>query len=1638
MRGTKPAEPRPGGGKAGGGRGGAPPAAVPPPPTKPAPQAAPQAEPPKFDWIEQVEQQEGTIKAARAASLRAANPAQARTAARQGSVAPTGASASPDALQSRSGSRLGAALQPAPPPLAPQSSTAAVEVVPRGRAPTPSDPLFSDDKAGSIIDGNIKNPNVKAQLLTRALEESRLKMQTLQQQRAEVADALLRLCQAAGVDENAADAWDLAAGSLDPETATHQRLELLRGQVAALQDALPARGEALAEAQEGHESAAVRLVAQAQELEAAEAALGEYRHRVHMQAQEQEALQLKLGMLEAQLASESSSARRRMEEQLDSFRGDVETARTLRGRCADMGHQLELAQRMRRDEAERAAQLAAQLERMRGELGEANTRAESSSQRLLERTATCKELEAGRHEAREQARALAEANHGLRATLAEHAERALLADSLQHSLAATQEEAAATQAAMQAEIEQQREELRAEWERNAALQAQLTDERLAGQSGRALLQAKEEEIASLLVQLDEYSSRVVASTDQLRSEQQAAAEARLRWQHADALAERQRQEIATLQASLGELAGSEVGARHAQQEAERRSAATAAKLAAAEQRSVALRGELESARGRAEALQQKVAQQAEELERLAAVEQRSLRVLAEAASLADRLRAESDACAQLQQNAVELTLARDKLAEELHKLSVVSGHYRQRAEELEKQLAVTSSELKATTSKVQLLRAEVAQARQAHGDEVAALEGVHAARKHRNEQLEHDNRQQAAVIASLEKGNASLAARLAAEQGRADVLRRFATAHGQAYGRLTGHAAELQEQFCRQLAALLHLCRHNLLELDSALAEADPVAALSSERCVHPPAVTAALAALDGLRMELRVAVAMLEAQTRGPESSALAEVPQDIDSRLQQDLAGLPSSAALSAPKPSARQTAVSVRPGEGAAAAPSSCPAVLGGSPVPVPPAAASGIDATPPNNGPTPAMTAQVSQMERQLEVLMHRNTELSSRAAAAEALHQQEQEARQRAQDLATTLTADLTCSQAQLAEVQEERWALEARCKGLGKELRDAIYTISQMHAEQQGPQLTWQLRGLRSRGAQTQYCELWERTLGDPGETEEEAGGGAVSETGPRGLGVEAAAGGASSGGEGRVAPPLAAVKRLIAEVMRAKAVADIAAARSQQPFAALDEFLEAFITQQHGLETAAAVQRRELLQAGVEAWARTDVEVALFGLSAELLAEGPGGRLVSTRGRTSRDAAADRVPLVLYAGAWQRPEMARAEALTSLRGFCHARWHAAYLASRARPALMACSFADGLHSICGEVQALVASVPGAELLLRWVATRGVGRCVADLDLGLPLAENQAPQLYLLAVDACRILGVSAAPRLYVLPSAEPAIYYLQLPADTAFHSLAGGLARTTRAPGPPQLPAALPSGSEPRAATAAEASEGEAPAGGSSTGMNWEPALVLTSRLVDLLEPEELQAAMAGCLGLHAALESEAASQPAAVPSALARWLAALQTAASLAALAPKLLLRQLPHQAAPLFFSRLQPVLLRARRYLAFQTDRTALAVAGGDVRLVAGMLLKLAAGSAVLRNKLGLDAVLAQARALGDAAAAALPRLLRQEDGAVRMSAGASLALLRVHELAKWQARGCKARQAAAAELAAREARGEASAADATDPA
>ena len=362
-------------------------------------------------------------------------------------------------------------------------------------------------------------------------------------------------------------------------------------------------------------------------------------------------------------------------------------------------------------------------------------------------------------------------------------------------------------------------------------------------------------------------------------------------------------------------------------------------------------------------------------------------------------------------------------------------------------------------------------------------------------------------------------------------------------------------------------------------------------------------------------------------------------------------------------------------------------------------------------------------------------------------------------------------QADLAATRQQRDELDAQSQRLAGELRDAIYSLSQMVAAQQGQAVSWAVRGLTSTGVQTQHCELWEAAM--------RFGAGSSDSRGPSCRpGCTAMVGSASGDGSVLCAPerssasaasgsddgeqaapeaaptagpalrvlPLPALQQQIRALFRAKALHDIAVARGQRPFMPLPDFVAAHLMLQSGVDGPAVQQRAAQLQASVEAHAAADREVTLFGLAAGMLEElemseqargtagGSSGTLVvrPVGDAAPTSAAAGAVPLVLYHSRRRTGTPAAQQAvdtLPTLRRFCAASWHSAYLRSAARPARARpfdpAAPAQLLHPMAAEVHNLAVTVPGVEQLMCWMLQGGLGACMGGLDLGLRLAESQ-------------------------------------------------------------------------------------------------------------------------------------------------------------------------------------------------------------------------------------------------------------------------------------------------------------------------
>ena len=114
----------------------------------------------------------------------------------------------------------------------------------------------------------------------------------------------------------------------------------------------------------------------------------------------------------------------------------------------------------------------------------------------------------------------------------------------------------------------------------------------------------------------------------------------------------------------------------------------------------------------------------------------------------------------------------------------------------------------------------------------------------------------------------------------------------------------------------------------------------------------------------------------------------------------------------------------------------------------------------------------------------------------------------------------------------------------------------------------------------------------------------------------------------------------------------------------------------------------------------------------------------------------------------------------------------------------------------------------------------------------------QAPQLHRLLSEAAAALGLQRAPHLFLHQSQQAALHYLELPVSTCLP----GLASTT-----PRLRTGASAGAA--AMQQSDVRSARTSLDCLSDAAVLQPALVVTSRIMELLQPQELQALFVGCL---------------------------------------------------------------------------------------------------------------------------------------------------------------------------------------------
>lgn len=302
------------------------------------------------------------------------------------------------------------------------------------------------------------------------------------------------------------------------------------------------------------------------------------------------------------------------------------------------------------------------------------------------------------------------------------------------------------------------------------------------------------------------------------------------------------------------------------------------------------------------------------------------------------------------------------------------------------------------------------------------------------------------------------------------------------------------------------------------------------------------------------------------------------------------------------------------------------------------------------------------------------------------------------------------------------------------------------------------------------------------------------------------------------------------------------------------------------------------------------------------------------------------------------------------------------------------------------------------------------------IDLGVPVTGRQVPQLYQMLMDVALVfhLDPSRLPRLFVRPTRSGACHYLRLPrfVDRANPRMpkvtvidqgqgprgpgrTGGLLATYPTPsgaaplpfpGGAKLGAECSSESGRSAATshATRARDGFGPSPVTPKDLYSEvPAedfvhgIVISSGTLDLLQPSEIRAAIAGAILPYLIseqitreiatrskkiLNNDSAKSPL-LADALRR-VPSLATAAALADLAPDALNVALGDLSPEVVRTTHVPALAQWRRFWSLSEDRAAM-VGAQDTATVVASLLKLATESWVLADELSTEAMLEVAR-------------------------------------------------------------------------
>ncbi len=261
------------------------------------------------------------------------------------------------------------------------------------------------------------------------------------------------------------------------------------------------------------------------------------------------------------------------------------------------------------------------------------------------------------------------------------------------------------------------------------LQAALAEEQAAGMRQRAALQGRQDELASLLGKLDEYSSRIVHVEGGLDAARAASQQAATGQAAAEAAAAAARHENACLHDSLAELADAEARWKQQLEEAQEGLAAAGLEVEAARWKARQQDKAAAASREHINLLQATVQEQAGQLEAAAGLQQQVERQQRQVAGLTADLQAAAARQAAVQAEADALSAGKQEVERSLAKQTMLARRLQEQSADLAAQLAAAKKEAAAATAQAEGTAAEAAGQREEHAAAMAAQEAAHEQRR---------------------------------------------------------------------------------------------------------------------------------------------------------------------------------------------------------------------------------------------------------------------------------------------------------------------------------------------------------------------------------------------------------------------------------------------------------------------------------------------------------------------------------------------------------------------------------------------------------------------------------------------------------------------------------------------------------------------------------------------------------------------------------------------------------------------------------------------------------------------------------------------------------------------------------------------